>query len=222
MAPHCDDVTDFDLIRRMADDQANFSGARDAWACFYSRHHQFLTRVCMSDHKYVIGVDGVQDVVNHTFIKAFDGAKSFNTSEDCEASAQARKSRGWLVQIAENIVRDRFRNQLEVSMLSDDEIELLPDTKDRESDSHPVPESTRLRLITAGFALLSDVEQTVLRATMFWWQADKLHQRMPHVAMIELSKQIDKSADNIRQIRIRAVRKLEKYVNDNLSYEKAD
>jgi hypothetical protein len=45
---------------------------------------------------------------------------------------------------------------------------------------------------------------------------------MPHAAMEELSKQIGKSPANIRQIRLRSMEKLEKYVNENLRNEKAD
>lgn len=221
MAPPCDDNSDFELIRRMADEKANFAEARDAWGQFYVRHHRFLLRVCMSYHKYVLGAEEVKDVVHQAFFRAFDGAKTFNHAEDCPMVIQERKSRGWLVQIAENLVRDRFRNQPEVSLLAEGEIDQLPVTTEREREDNPVPESERLNLLKAGLILLSDVEQTVLRATMFWWQGDQQHQRMPHTALLELSKQIGKSPENIRQIRARAVKKLEKYVNENLHDEKA-
>jgi hypothetical protein len=42
---------------------------------------------------------------------------------------------------------------------------------------------------------------------------------MPNAAMQELSRQIDKSPENIRKIRSRAIDKLEKYVNENLQDE---
>src|ERR1700733_11809899 len=115
MGPLCDDIPDFELIRRMAE-VVDYAGAREAWGRFYVRHHQFLLRVCMSDHKYVLGVESVKDVVHHAFLKAFDGAKNFNHAEECQVVVQERKLRGWLVQIAENLVRDRFRNQSEVSL----------------------------------------------------------------------------------------------------------
>jgi RNA polymerase sigma factor (sigma-70 family) len=222
MAPPCDDIPDFELVRRMADERANFAEARDAWGYFYVRHHRFLSRVCMSDHRYVLGVEKVKDIVNQAFLKAFERARTFDHAEDCPTAVQERKSRGWLVQIAENLVHDGFRNQPEVSLLDDGEIEQLPVTTTGERDDNPVPESERLKLLKAGFMLLSDVEQTVLRATMFWWQGDQQHQRMPHTALLELSKQIGKSPENIRQIRARSVKKLEKYVNENLHDEKTD
>jgi RNA polymerase sigma factor (sigma-70 family) len=222
MVSPCDDIPDFELLRRMAEKQANFAEARIAWGYFYVRHHRFLMRVCMADHRYVLGMEGVKDIVQQSFLKAFDGAETFDYAEVCEVSVQSRRSRGWLVQIAENLVRDRFRNQPDVCLVDDGEIEQLPATVVEEPDANPVPESKRLSLLKTGFTFLSEVEQAVLRATMFWWQPDQQHQRMPHTALVELSNQIGKSPENIRQIRNRAIRKLEKYVNRNLDDKKED
>jgi DNA-directed RNA polymerase sigma subunit (sigma70/sigma32) len=70
-----------------------------------------------------------------------------------------------------------------------------------------------MELLKSGFALLTDSEQTILRATMFWWQANREHQRMPHAAMEQLARQVGKRPENIRQIRARALKKLVNYVN---------
>lgn len=223
MVPPCDDMSDFELIRRMADQKIDFAGARSAWACFYVRHHASLLLVCTYDYGYLIGAEGVGDLVQNAFLRAFDGATTFDHTEACEAVVQKRKARKWLARIAENLVRDRYRGQPEVRLLDDDEdLESLGGTTAESSSQIQVPESKRLKLLKSGFALLSEIEQTVLRATMFWWQADQDHQRMPHAAMQELSKQIRKSPANIRQIRLRSLEKLEKHVNENLRNEKAD
>jgi hypothetical protein len=47
MAPPPDDISDFELIRRIADQQIGFAGAKDAWGRFYVRHHRFLSCVCI-------------------------------------------------------------------------------------------------------------------------------------------------------------------------------
>jgi DNA-directed RNA polymerase sigma subunit (sigma70/sigma32) len=44
---------------------------------------------------------------------------------------------------------------------------------------------------------------------------------MPHEAMTQLSKHVGKSPEAIRQIRLRALKKLESYVRDNLRDENA-
>jgi len=136
---------------------------------------------------------------------------------------QKRKARKWRARIAENLLRDRYRGQPEIRLLDDDEdLGRLGGTTDESSSQIQVPESKRLKLLKSGFALLSDIEQTVLRATMFWWQPGQEHQRMRHAAMQELSKQIGKSPANIRQIRLRSVEQLEKYVNETFRNEKVD
>jgi|ERR1700731_1208990 len=216
----CDDMADFDLIRRMADQKSDLATAKEAWGHFYLRHHQILLRNCMSDLGYLLGPEGVKDVVQDTFLKAFDRAESFNYREPCEAVVQERKCRGWLARIAENIARDRFRGQPEVRIVEDADIEQIESPRREDADETQIPENERLKVLESGFALLSEVEQTVLRATMLWWQADQQHQRMPNAAMLQLSQQIGKSPENIRKIRSRAVDKLEKYVNENVHDEK--
>jgi len=215
----CNDMADFDLIRCMADQRSNFAAAREAWEHFYVRHHRVLMYMCISDHGYLLGEDDIKDIVHDTFLKAFVRAESFNYHEPCEADVQQRKCRAWLAAIAENLIRDRFRGQLEVSVADETEIERIETPKQETPDETEIPEPERLRLLKLGFAQLSEVEQTVLRATMSFWQGDQEHQRMPNAAMQELSRQIDKSPENIRKIRSRAIDKLEKYVNENLQDE---
>jgi RNA polymerase sigma factor (sigma-70 family) len=215
----CDDMTDFELIQRMADQGSNFAGAREAWEQFYLRHHRVLMYISMSDHGYLLGQDDINDVVHDTFLKAFNRAGSFDHQESCPADVQERKCRAWLAAIAENIVRDRFRGQLEISIVDETEIERTESPRQETTDETEIPEPERLKLLRSGFAGLSEIEQIVLRATMSWWQADQQHQRMPNAAMQELSRQIDKSPENIRKIRSRAMDKLEKYVNENLQNE---
>jgi len=215
----CDDTADFDLIRRMADQRSNFAVAREAWEHFYLRHYRVLMYICLSDHGYLLGQDDINDIVHDTFVKAFSRAETFDHKESCPPDIQQRKCRAWLAAIAERIVRDRFKGQPEISLVDTTEIERTESTSQESTDQTDVPESERLRLLKSAFASLSEVEQTVLRATMSWWQHDQQHQRMPNAAMQELCRQIDKSPDNVRKIRSRAMEKLENYVNENLENE---
>ena len=154
-------------------------------------------------------------------MKAFDGAATFNHAAVCEPSVQKRKSRGWLVRIVENLVRDKFRDQPNVCLIDEAEIERLGGSESPGPVAE-VPENERLKLLESELGRLSDLEQTVLRATMFEWQPDQQQQRMPHAALSRLCEQTGKSPENIRQIRLRALKKLEKCVKDKLHHEKAD
>jgi RNA polymerase sigma factor (sigma-70 family) len=215
MASPSKDIPEFELIRRMADHGPGSTEARAAWSLFYTRHHRFVSRVCTHRHGYLLGLAAVNDLVQDTFINAFNGARTFDHAEECGAPEQELKCRGWLVAIAHNLVRDRYRGQPEVRLIDDADLELAG-VPDGNPDQIPAPESERLRLLKSGLGLLSDAEQTVLRATMLWWRAEREHQRMPEAAMQQLSTELGKSPDTIRQMRLRALRKLEKYVNDNL------
>lgn len=222
MASATKDIPDFELIRRMADHEPDPQQAREAWSLFYIRHHQFLRRVCASRHGYSLGLAGVKDLVQDAFINAFNGAQTFDHAEECGAHEQELKCRGWLLAIAQNLLRDRYRGQPEVCLVDEADLESLAGASDGDPDQIEAPQSERLIVLKAGFGLLSDAEQTVLRATMLWWKPDRRHQRMPESAMQELSKQTGKSPATIRQMRLRALRKLEKHVNENLDNEKAD
>ena len=165
-------------------------GAREAWGQFLRSPPCVLLLVCTSDYGYLIGRDGRQRRCADTFLRAFDGATTLIMQRPVKPTSKSAKCRKWLARIAENIVRDRYRGQPEVRLLDDDEdLEKLSRRRQmRASSQIQVPESKRLKLLKSGFALLSEIEQTVLRATMFWWQPVQEHQRMPHAAMEELSQ----------------------------------
>ena len=159
----------------MADQKVDFAAARNAWGCFYIRHHASLLRACTCDYEYLIGTEGVGDLVQNAFLRAFHGATTFNHAEACEAVVQERKVRKWLARISENLVRDRYKGQPDVRLLDDGEDLERLGPEDESASQTQVPESKRLKLLKSAFALLSEAEQTVLRATMFWWQAGREH-----------------------------------------------
>jgi RNA polymerase sigma factor (sigma-70 family) len=210
------DVPDFELVRRMADEPRNPVTAREAWGVFYVRHRRFLSRVFISAFGSAGDSASLEDAVHDTFMKAFHGAATFDCDVAIEPVLQSRKVRSWLARISENVLRDRFRDRPDVEMLDEGEMERLGSGTEPAEESDELPECERLKLLKSGIALLSDVEQTILLATSFWLRPGERHQRMPHEAMAELSRNTGKSPDNIRQIRLRAVRKLEKFINDHL------
>ena len=208
-----DEIQDFELVRRMAEQSSDFPLAREAWGHLYIRHHRFLMRLSMANHGYLLAREGVKDLVQEAFMKAFDRADTFNHAEVCDRPSQEKKLRAWLARIVANLVHDRYRGQPEANFTDElDDSSVVAEAP--EAQDTPSPDSLRLELLKTGFGSLSDIEQTVLRGTMFWWRPDQQHQRMPHAALSQLCEQTGKSAANIRQIRLRAIKKLQQYVND--------
>jgi RNA polymerase sigma factor (sigma-70 family) len=216
MAPPGDDIDDFELIRRMAERDANPTLARQAWAVFYVRHRGCMLRVTGVAHTDLIGPDRVRDAVQDGFVKSFAGAKNFDRTECCEPIVQQRKVRAWLGRIIENVIRDSFRGQPQVTFVDSEDLEDLGGSVPDAIDQIGVPENERLRLLESGLSLLSDEEQAVLRATMFWWRSGVRQQRMPNSAMQRLAVQLGTTSDNVRQIRSRAMKKLKNHVNEGI------
>jgi hypothetical protein len=67
MEPPGADTHDFELVRRMAEASRDFALAREAWGHLYIRHHHFLMRLSMANHGYLLGREGVKDLVQEAF-----------------------------------------------------------------------------------------------------------------------------------------------------------
>src|ERR1700733_15248899 len=113
------EISDFELVRRMADQTQDFPSAREAWGSLYIRHHRFLMRLSMANHGYLLGREGVKDLMQEAFMKAFDRAATFNHTEICDGPSQEKKLRAWLLRIVANLVNDRYRGQPEASFTDD-------------------------------------------------------------------------------------------------------
>ena len=198
---------DCELLRRMADDASEQSARRDAWGVFYERHAKYVYRKCVAAHWKLIGIDNVADVVNDTFLRAYEKAATFRLS-GASAEDQQRIVRAWLLRINENIVRDRFRNSPNIVFAEESELEDQEDPRDETAE----PPSVKSVLIEEGLKQLSDREQRVLRETVFWFVPGARHQRMPHAAMASLAEELNTTPANVRQMRARALETLRQYI----------
>lgn len=213
-----DENADFDLVRKMADQQ-DAAGAKEAWAQLYVRHNRSALRIALCQHAYLLDREGVEEVVQDAFVKAYRSAGTFDVQEQCTPEVQSRKVRAWLLRIVENIVCDRFRGQPVIEVLEDEELANTASTAPDETVN--APDSERLIATKEAWSTLSDIEQTVLRATLNWWRPGETHQRMPNEAVQQLVRLTGKSSDNLRQIRSRAMKKVEHYLRAAYRDEKA-
>lgn len=214
-----DENSDFDLVRKMADQQ-DAAGAKEAWTQFYVTHYKSVLRISLCQHAYLLDREGVEEVVQDAFVKAFRSAGTFDSQEQCSPEVQSRKLRAWLSRIVENTVRDRFRGQPVIDFVEDEELANSASSTGADECTN-APDSERLMVIKEVWSTLSDLEQTVLRATLNWWRPGERHQRMPNDAVQQLVKLTGKSPDNLRQIRRRAMKKVEDYARAHDDNEKA-
>ncbi len=202
---------DCELLRRMADNASERSARREAWGVFYERHAKYVYRKCAAAHSKLIGIENVGDAVSDTFLRAHERAATFKLS-GASVEDQQRVVRAWLLRINENIVRDHFRNSPKIVFAEESELENQEDARDETKLLSVEPLSAKSVLVEEGLKHLSDREQRVLRETVFWYVPGARSQRMPHAAMASLTKELNTTPANIRQIRGRALETLRQYV----------
>ncbi len=199
-------VSDADLLRQMSAEPRGSAEARDAWAEFYRRHRRYLFAVCYRAYGTTLGVDRVTELVQDTFVRAYEKAETYKVDTQAVGDDLDRyRARAWLGRISENIFRDYFRHQPHVDFLDAADIpegEQPPVPPDHEEPSH------RANCLEQALGELTMREQDVLRATALWYQPGQRQQRMPNSAMKQLASSLDTTPANIRQIRVRAMNKL--------------
>jgi RNA polymerase sigma factor (sigma-70 family) len=177
--------------------------AQAAWAAFYQRHVAYLHGICRRRYGRILG-DGVQDLVQDTFIKVFDRASTFTNDGIADPDRARRRVRAWIGRISQHLFLDRFRQQPPVEPVES------PDDLPAPPALSPEPSREEL-LIGQALDELSDREQDVLQVTAEWY-CEGQTQRVPNDIMEALALRWNTTAVNIRQIRHRATLKVKDYL----------
>lgn len=199
--------SDAEWLTVIADRDADPKLKSRAQSAFYSCHVRYLYGVLKRDAYKLLRVAGVgpEDLVQETFHRAFERARTFTAGDTTDVEQLRRRTRAWLGRIALNLLADYLRNTREVSAspylerLSCDEIE-------REA-----PPSQELTSICEALDRLSEREQDVLRVSALYQRAGD-HQRLPNAVSAELAARWGTTNENIRAIRSRALKKLKELV----------
>ncbi len=200
---------DAELLRRMAEGGHGSKRGPDAWAEFYNRHKAYLYGVFTRAHGKDIGEARVTEIVQDTFVRAYQRAQTYRpagvSAQDDDAGR--KQVRAWLGRIAENILRDSFRREPQVVFMEESELEAEHDQAVHE-DSDSLPPSAGALKLERALAQLTVREQEVLRVTGFWYERGQRQQRLPNSVMAKLTADLNTTPENIRQIRARATKKL--------------
>jgi RNA polymerase sigma factor (sigma-70 family) len=210
------EATDDHLLSYMKARDEDPSAAKEAWAEFYRRHAEYLYRVCRRAYGGTLGEAGVRDLVQDAFIRAYEKAATFDSDGLADADKLRLRARAWLGKIALNLLRTMLRGQAGASVqnLEEEAWENVPEQTPAASS-----DSAESRLVRDALGQLSEKEQHVLRVTFQWYQLDKPHQRLPNEVVAELARTLGTTPANIRQLRSRALKKIQQYVQANLHAE---
>lgn len=203
--------SDEDLLVYMSwKDQAAVAKA----ACneFYTRHVKYVFAVIQRNYGSALGERGVEDMVTETFVRVIEKAGTYKPCGAKELDQQRRNALAWVGAIAKNLCRDHFRRPDTQLVLGEGEW-----TGDHDGlQAKPPVEATvltdDLKSVHEAMELLSERDRTVLRVTMDYWEFGREHQRLPNDIVEDLARSFDTSSENIRKIRERAMRHIEKHV----------
>jgi RNA polymerase sigma factor (sigma-70 family) len=200
------DETDADLLVYMsmaADDPA---AAREAWSVFYRRHVEYLYAVCLRAYGPLVGgAAGVGDVVADAFRRAYEHAGTFSVGEVDDDERLRLRVRGWLGRIAQRLVQSMLRSRGKCPS------RFLPPEQWSNVAQRPAAaaDGERVQAVRDALETLNEKEQIVLRTTFQWYQIGREHQRLPNDVVADLAETLQTTPENLRQIRWRAMKKVE-------------
>jgi DNA-directed RNA polymerase specialized sigma24 family protein len=204
------DEPDADLLRRIAGGASDPRGARAAQAIFYERHVRYLYGAVLRQRATLLRLVGVsaEDLVQETFHRAFERARTFQPGEGHDPDRARARTRAWLGRIATNLLADHAGAPREIAASP-----YVERVSCAGIDDEPPPsQSPRARLVAEGLDALSERERDVLRVSALHHRAGEEHQRLPNAVAAELAGRWQTTGDNIRAIRMRAMKKLRAFL----------
>lgn len=206
-APPADDTSDAPLLARVAAGPSR--DARLAQAAFYARHVGYLHGVLRRREGTLRRAAGlsVEDLVQDTFQRAFQYAASYRAGDTGDPERERRRARAWLGRIAQNLIADALTGNQEVSSSP-----FIERVSDEDVDEPAPPSSPELRSLREALSDLSEREQDVLRVTALHHRVGGGEQRLPNDVSAALAARWDTNSQNIRAIRSRALKKLERWL----------
>ena len=197
--------SDADLLTLISWREDDGEAARAAWRAFYDRYFKLLAHICMKRYAQQIGEQGVNDLVNDTFLRVFDGGADTFKTEETDPEKLRHQIGAWLGAIALNIFRARLRGEQRLPMVQVEEIEFRTEESTPLSDER-AEQCERLKEVLEN---LQPRERDILLARYANYHRSKGKQQFePHV-LERLSKDWKITKDNVRQIYSRTMRKVE-------------
>jgi RNA polymerase sigma factor (sigma-70 family) len=200
-----DEREDAELLELVAGRASDPERARAAQAAFYGRHVRYLYGVLLRRKKDLLPLAGLgaEDLVQETFHRAFDRAHTFERGDAPDPELERLRARAWLGRIATNLLTDHLNTRREVPATPYLE-RVVCDGIDEEP---PSSRSPAVRRMSEALDQLSERERDVLRVSALHYRAGE-HQRLSNADSAELAGRWGTTNDNIRAIRVRAMKKL--------------
>lgn len=212
-------ASEADLLCDMAGQAARPAQARAAWEQLYLRHHRYVFVVTHRAYGSFLGEDGTADLVVDTFRKAFEWAGRQDVPEELRArftgespDETRRRVLGWLGAIAQRSFQDRFREEARRG----EEFQEFAEQWAGEQPLQAADEDPRATsLVRAALAALTPDEAEALRVSLPWYHAESQSFAVPRGEAARVAALLGASPEALRQRRYRAIRKLERSLEES-------
>lgn len=181
-------------------------GSKAAWGELYRRHFKFLYGVCFRATRDGDKHEAARDLATDAFRRAYEAAGTFALPEGTPPEDVPSVVRAWLCRIAKNLRLDQYRKE------KDHEPILLDHEEWQDIGQKPASAPTRhtAEVCHVISEVLDDRERDIIVTTFEWYDPDKANQRLPNAVLQALAEKWKTKPDTIRQIRKRALAKLDK------------
>ena len=219
------DADDEDLFLYIAVDR-DAPESQMALQELWDRHGEWLQQRCMNVCKsYKQGNSYAGDLASVTFFKAIERASTYKAGETKNDSKGMNRTRAWLGQIAKNLLIDGFRNPQRA-------VTTTPLVNDIELDSFSTQDfvewffqqndvrhsSSASEIIGSAFERLNLREQRVIIETILQRDKSPSGNYVFRGANKILSEEFGIHPDSIRQIRRRALKKIQEALDNWKEY----
>lgn len=185
--------------------------AQEAFEEFYSRHVEYLYGACKRFRAYGLPQSDVVDIVQATFVRVFEKAGTFRPPPERRGAAEDRAwVRGWLGTIAFRILTSSFRRSPKLVLVENSDL----DKEESPTIEESAQVSPRVKLIQEALSQLTEREREVLLVSYAWYEPGK-QLTIPEEDLKRLATDYATTAANLRQIRLRAKKKIEDYLNQH-------
>jgi len=197
----------FELMKNADNDPGK---ATIAWTEFYRRYSTYLWNCCLKVCKSAIEGDKLaRDIFQSTMHKIYSQAKTYQPEK-------ATGVKAWISKIAHNEFIDYY-NKYNANFSPFD---MAPEIEDDVADSDGEHElagkllSIHSEQLKALLGKLSRKEFKILMTCMNYYQLDKPNAHLPDAEMEKLCKEFRIKSDAVRQIKRRALIKLQKFAKE--------
>jgi DNA-directed RNA polymerase specialized sigma24 family protein len=210
--------SDYGVMRLMASSDETW--ARAAFEEYHRRFHEYVWKVCCDVGKNLHCEPWIEFTARETLLRALNASAQFKFVE-CPREEEAYVIKAWLSRIATNILRDHWRRTRLERTASDRQWALLADKTDDSPvtfEDSPVsaPDDEKMVLIQEAIDSLREREGHILRVTFQFYRVGQKFQRLPNDVVDALAESLNTTAENLRKIRERALKKIRAYIQARL------